>query len=102
MKKQTLVFGLIVCGLLVSTGPAAQAANPLLQSGVPGFRPAYLRSDGPQPFSTRRTRELQAARKQASIGRVYLFSGASSRGRSSLGISNSTRRSGIFWRRSRR
>ncbi|MEM7557845.1 MAG: hypothetical protein AAF394_01855, partial [Planctomycetota bacterium] len=56
----TRVSVLAILGLLLAASSSAQAQSsfPLYQSGRPVFRPAYLRSNGPQPFSTRRDREL--------------------------------------------
>lgn len=89
MKKKMLALGIFAAAAMIGWHPSAQAGSPLSQTGFPGFRPAYLKSDGPQPFSTRRSRELQAARGQGGNG--LLFSNASTRDRPLLRVLQSRR-----------
>lgn len=74
MQKRRMGAGLsaAICFLLLaSLGTSAQAGR-IIYPGSPNFRPAFLRADGPQPFSTRRSRELQAARSQNAVGGLFV------------------------------
>ncbi len=96
MKKYLLALSLVSCGILMATSSAALAAGPIVQVGNNGFRPAYLRSDGPQPFSTRRSRELQASRGQGIVNRALVVAGNSPRAKTAVGILQSAKRPAIL------
>ena len=97
-RLATRISILTLSGLLLtaSSSAKAQSSFPVYHSGRAVFRPAYLRKDGPQPFSTRRDRELQAMRSKTSSSRLYLLS--STRSKNSRGILN-PRRTPLFSRR---
>ena len=102
MVKKALAVGLMVASTWVAGSSSAKASKPLAQLGTTGFRAPYFKSDGPQPFSTRRTRELQAARNQSSVGRAYGFGGTAARTARRGGFLQSSRRPIFFGRRSGR
>ena len=97
-KTTSRISFLAILALLLAMNSVAtaQSSFPLYQSGSPVFRPAYLRSNGPQPFSTRRDRELQAMRSKTSSNRLNWFPAA--RGKSSKGVFQS-RKTPLFSRR---
>ena len=67
MKNRLLVLGLVISGALNAMCGSAQAQIPVIRGGAPVFRAPQFRPDGPQPFSTPRSRELAASRSHGTI-----------------------------------
>ena len=100
MKSPLLALVLTFGGTIFLASSPAQAQIPLIRGGAPVFRPAYLRPDGPQPFSTRRSRELAAARSQSSFSRTTYYRPSSSYQRSGS-VFQPSRRTTFLSRRGR-
>lgn len=64
MIKRILILAVVLGATFCVSSPTAEAGGPI-------FRPSGPRLDIPQPFSTRRGRELEAARFQRRSGVVY-------------------------------
>ncbi len=99
MKNRLLALALALGGTVFAISSSAQAQIPVIRNGAPVFRAAYFSPNGPQPFSTRRSRELAAARARGDVGRGTIFGGSFSRYQNSGRVFQPARRSGIFSRR---
>lgn len=95
MKNQLLALALAFGGTLFAMSSQVQAQIPLMRGGKPVFRAAYFSPNGPQPFSTRRMREVQAARSQG-VSRGTFFSRSPSRYQRSGRLVQSLRRPAFF------
>lgn len=81
MRKQLLAVALVIGGTLGVMSEPVQAGGPL-------FRPGSTKRNIAQPFSTKRGRQLEAARRQRN-SRSLLFQRSNSRGLSYSQINRS-------------
>ena len=72
MKTKSLVLSLLVGAFfLVAFESSSHAQIPVIRNGRPVFRAPYFKPNGPQPFSTRRSRELAAQGNRGILNKVF-------------------------------
>lgn len=72
MKTRPFVLSFVVGAIfLFALDSHSNAQTPIIRNGKPVFRAPYFKPNGPQPFSTRRSRELAAQGNRGILNKAW-------------------------------